>query len=142
MGNWFQPLLPASYFTVRRAPKLEEDELALWFQDACEPSNGFQNASDCTQRKGADNRINTIIFQRDALTWQADKFNIQLCFELLSFCKPNHPQVGFQCIKLIHSCGIVMDEIRAGTYPDLKDDPLSKRDDLLANFFDGGRITE
>jgi hypothetical protein len=57
---------------------------------------------------------------------------------LLSFCQPDHPRVRFQCIKLIHSCGIVMNEIRAGTCTDLKNIPLSQRDNLLADVSNGG----
>ena len=65
--NWFQPLLPALHFTFRREPKLKEDELALRFQDAGEPSNGFQNAGDGAQREGADNRIDTTVRLWEAL---------------------------------------------------------------------------
>ena len=142
MRKWLQPPLPALYVTVWREPQLKEDEFTVWFQDACKPSNRIHNASDRAQRKGADNRIHTTILQRDTLTWQADKFNVQLGFPLLSFRQPEHPRVGFQCIQRLHSCCIVMNEIRAGTCTDLKNMPLSERDNLPANFFDGRWITE
>jgi hypothetical protein len=59
-----------------------------------------------------------------------------------SFREPDHPQVGFQCVQLAHSGGIVVRKIRARTCTDLKNIPFSKWDDLLADLLDGRRIAE
>jgi hypothetical protein len=60
----------------------------------------------------------------------------------LLFCEPNHSRVGFKRVELAHSCGIVVNEVRARTYTDLEDFSLSQGDDLPANFSDGRRIAQ
>jgi len=64
-------------------------------------------AGDRTQSKGADHRIHCAVFQRDTLSGQVKKFNVQLCLALLLLCEANHSRVGFEGVKLADVCRIV-----------------------------------
>jgi hypothetical protein len=140
--NGFQSLLPALDSRIGREPQFKEDEFAFWFQDAPEFLNRLHNARNSTQGEGANNCVNTLIFQWDGLTRQIKKFDIQGDPMPLLLSKLDHPRVRFKRIKLADSPGIVMNEIGARTCADLKNLALGQRDDLLADLFDGWRITQ
>jgi pyridine nucleotide-disulfide oxidoreductase len=68
------------------------------------------------------------------MEWEVQKFDIQFRSATFPFGKSNHLWVGFECIDLAHSRGIVVNEIYAGTHADLQNFPLSQGDDRPANF--------
>ncbi len=56
----------------------KKDELAAWPQDTSDTSNGLHDAGDRAQGKGANNRIDRTVLQRDAFTWKVYELNSQL----------------------------------------------------------------
>src|SRR5262245_22122076 len=60
----------------------------------------------------------------------------------MPLCKPYHSAVGLQRIDFGHFARLVMNEVCAGTRPDLQDRPVSQRHEPLSNFPDGLRVAE
>ena len=90
---------------------LEEDELAVRLEDPSDTLNGFHHAGNRAQRKGAHNCINACIGQKNTLSRQIEKLDMQLRSAPLLFCSPKHPWIGFQCGSLwgFLSCSAVAD---------------------------------
>jgi len=74
----------------------KEDELAAWSQDSSDTSNSLSQAGNRRQHKGTNNRIDPTFPQRNALSWQIQKLDIQFSSAPLLFGDPNHPEVGFE----------------------------------------------
>jgi hypothetical protein len=140
--NWLQALLPALYRRFGWEPEFKEDKLPVWSQDTPNASNSLHDARNRTQRKGANNRVNGAVRQGDTFPRKVEKLDVQLRSMPLLFCETYHSWIGFKRVELAHSCGIVVNEIRARTYTDLEHFSLSQRDDLLANFSDGRRVAQ
>jgi hypothetical protein len=67
---------------------------------------------------------------------EVQKLDIEAGSTPLSFCTTKHPRIGFECVDLSHSFRIIVKEVHAGTYADLKDTPLSHGDNALTNLSD------
>jgi hypothetical protein len=120
----------------------KKDELAAWSQDSSDTSNRLHHAGNRAQRKGTNNRIDATVPQRNALSWQIQKLDIQFSSPPLLFRHSNHPGLGFERIHLAHFCGIIVNEVHAGTDADLQDSPLGQREDTLTNLSDRLRIPQ
>ncbi len=107
--------------------------MAFWSQDSANPSNGVRHAGDRSQRERADDCIYTGIWQRDSLSGQIEKFDVQFRPAALVLGPHHHPWIRFEGVAFPHFRRIVVGEVHAGPDADFKDCALRQRNDLLTN---------
>ena len=81
---------------------LEKQKLTSWFQDPANPSNGICHSRNRAQRKRADDRVYTDIGQRDSLSRQVEKFDIELRPSTLVLGPRDHPWIRFERVDFAH----------------------------------------
>ena len=135
-------LLPPSYPRIGRERVLKEDELALRLQDSPDAAKGLQNVRYCTQREGADHRVDRAISQRDPFPRKVQELYVEDRSAATPLCEPNHRGVQLEGIEPDHFRRIVIRKVRAGSNADFKDYASRRRENALTDFPDRPWIPE
>jgi len=121
---------------------LKKYELALGLQHFPQAFEGIDDSRDRAQRKGAHNRVDGSVCKRNLFSRKIYELDLKPRLQPLLVGETHHSSIRFERVNLVHSGWIIVLEIHARPYTNLKNFALGQRQDALSNLSNRFGISE